>query len=161
MQKIDPNEFIVSVDEILPGLFLGNQATSQSLDFMRKHKIALVVNATKHIPSPFLGAIHYLRVPVNDPGIHNGNNEDVEIMRASLPVVLSAIRAFRLRGRHVLVHCHAGAQRSAIIVAAYLLHRGYVQTPEEAISQVIKKREIAFFGGDSVNFRQALPSGTA
>jgi predicted protein tyrosine phosphatase len=154
--EIDPNNIIVSADEILPGLWLGNEAASQSASFMKKHKIGLIVNATKHIPSKFLGKIHYIRVPVNDPGIHSGDNEDVDIMRISLPLVLAYIYKFRRAGKNVLVHCHAGAQRSAIIVAAYLLFRKHAKNINDAINQVIKHRGIAFFGGSSVNFRRAL-----
>jgi hypothetical protein len=160
---MDFNTFMVSADEILPGLWLGNEATSQSPDFMHQNKIKLVVNASKDIPSKFLdrdlnhGKIYYIRVPVDDPGIggvkFGQKNKDVSVMRKSLPLVLQVILKARQKGWNVLVHCHAGAQRSAIIVASYLLTRGYAMTPDDAITQVIRKRSIAFFGGSSVNFK--------
>jgi len=157
---MDFNTFMVSVDEIVPGVWLGNEAASQSEEFIRKQGIRLVVNASKNIPSKFIGKIHYIRVPVDDPGIggvrFGVKNRDVHIMRKSLRTVLNIIHRARRRGWPVLIHCHAGAQRSAIIAAAYLLDSGEVSTPDEAIKMVVQKRRIAFFGGYSVNFRDVL-----
>jgi rhodanese-related sulfurtransferase len=156
---VDFNTFIVSVDEIIPGLWLGNEAVSQSEEFVRSHNIGMIVNATKNVHSKFLGKVHYIRVPVDDPGILGRvqqDNEDVKIMKEVLPYVLTRIALFRKHGKPVLIHCHAGAQRSAIIAAAYLLHRGYAKSSDEAIHKIIQKRSIAFFGGDSVNFAKAL-----
>jgi protein-tyrosine phosphatase len=158
----DPNTYLVSVDEILPGLWLGNEAVSQDAAFMKSKRIALVVNATNEVSSKFLGSIHYIRVPVNDPGIlgyashTDGLHPDVRIMRDSLPLVLMCIRKFRKAGHSVLIHCHAGAQRSAIIAAAYLIYSGRCSTPEQAYKKIVGKRSVAFFGGTSVNFRKAL-----
>lgn len=156
---MDYNKYILSVDEILPGLWLGNEATSQSEKFMKENKISLIVNASKNIPSKFLGDIHYIRVPVDDPGVlgkTEKDNDDVRIMKKTLPVVLRLIYEFRKNKKHVLIHCHAGAQRSAIIMAAYLLYRQYAKHSDDAIKKVIQKRGIAFFGGDSVNFRKVF-----
>lgn len=159
---MDPNSYLVSVDEIIPGLWLGNEAASQDADFMRRANIRLVVNATNEVPSKFLGSIHYLRVPVNDPGIfgYMGHTDtlhpDVHIMRECLPRVLACIRKFRSKGYPVLIHCHAGAQRSAIIAAAYLIHTGRCRSPAQAYKKIVNRRSVAFFGGASVNFRKAL-----
>jgi protein tyrosine/serine phosphatase len=149
---MDINHYIVSADEILPGLWLGNEATSQNEEFMKKHNIAVIVNASRDIPSKFLGNIYYIRVPVDDPGYVRGDDKNVKIMRKSLPLVLEIIKRALLRGINVLVHCHAGAQRSAIIVAMFLLKNGHARSSDHAVELVVQKRPIAFFGGDSVNF---------
>jgi hypothetical protein len=157
---MDYNTFIESVDEIIPGLWLGNEAISQSEAFMKKNNIKLIVNATKNIPSKFLGKIHYVRVPVDDPGILSARvesmDEDVKMMKESLSLILYVISRFHKKKCNILIHCHAGAQRSAIIVAAYLLYSGTVDNPQKAINQIIEKRGIAFFGGRSINFRNVL-----
>lgn len=157
---MDINTHIISADEILPGLWLGNEATSQSAQFMRDKNIRVIVNASQNIPSKFIGQIYYIRVPVDDPGIYGiregERNIDVKIMKKSLPLVLGYIDRARKWNMNILVHCHAGAQRSATIVAMYLWKCGHAHTANDAIQQVIKKRSIAFFGGDSVNFRQVF-----
>jgi protein-tyrosine phosphatase len=153
----DFNYSLISADEILPGLWLGNRAVSQSEEFMRQNNISVIVNATKDIPSKFLGRRFYMRIPVDDPGAlspaHMPHNDDIKYMKAVMPLVVDFILRARSQGKNVLVHCHAGAQRSAIIVAAYLLHRGHARSVPEAIRHVIQKRSIAFFSGQSVNFR--------
>lgn len=149
---MDPNTYQVSVHEILPGIFLGNQATSQSERFMVENKIDLVINCTKHLPSKFLGKIRYLRVPVNDPGLSEVHNEDTLVMQRCLPLVGGVIHAFRKKGKKILIHCHAGMQRSAIVAAYYLYASGEKPTWDKAIAEIIRIRPIAFQGGKSINF---------
>jgi len=157
---MDYNHFVESADEILPGIWLGNEAVSQSRNFMKKNRIKLIVNATKNIPSKFLGKIHYIRVPVDDPGTLSARaehiDENITIMRESLPIILMAIHKFHSKGHPILIHCHAGAQRSAIITAAYLLYIQAEKTTQDSIEKIISKRGVAFFGGRSVNFRSVL-----
>ena len=157
-RQVDHNYHVISVDEILPGLWLGNEAASQSEQFMIKNNIKLIVNATKDIKSKFLNKIHYIRVPVGDPGkVYSvSQNEDVYVMNECLPLVLNKILAARQRGWNILIHCHAGAQRSAIIAAAYLLFRHHATDPRDATEQIVQKRNIAFFGGKSINFYDVL-----
>jgi len=102
--------------EIVPGLWVGSQGDSRSLDFMRRHDIRLVVNCSRNIPSRFRKGqgIKYLRVAVDDAPY-----EQNEMLRA-LPAVVPAIDEMLRAGRGVLVHCHAGMQRSAAVAAAYL-----------------------------------------
>jgi hypothetical protein len=164
----DHNQVITSCTEILPGLWLGNQAGSQDEIFLKKNNIKVIVNATKHIPSKIQG-IKYWRVPINDPGyIPSINHDDVQVMIKMLPMTLEFMRNHREKGYNILVHCHAGAQRSATIVAAYLMkYCRYVLSDEAiarqnrtkmklAVEKIINMRDVAFHRGTSVNFREAL-----
>jgi protein tyrosine phosphatase domain-containing protein 1 len=47
---------------------------------------------------------------------------------------------FVQRKLRVLVHCHAGMGRTAIICASYLVYSGKAQTGEEAIEIVQRER---------------------
>jgi protein-tyrosine phosphatase len=58
--------------------------------------------------------------------------------------VLNIIHESRLQGKTVLVHCHAGMQRSCAVVALYLIQY-YKLTPERAIKTIQSKRAIAFY----------------
>jgi len=164
----DHNKDVNSAHEIMPGLWLGNQSASQDQKFLQD--IDVVVNATKHIPfAP--GDRIKIRVAVNDPGpirVIDRLTNDQEIMIRELPNVVNQIWGHRKAGRSVLIHCHAGAQRSAAIMAAYLVQYGVwtssklpkrnltIMKLNSAIDLLIKKRPVAFFGGRSVNFKPAL-----
>lgn len=172
----DPNEHITSATEILPRLWLGNQRSSQDPVLLRR--VDLIVNCTKHIKFaqiPDKKHLH-LRIPVNDPG--NSDSVDMDqvkptddqaVMLKALSPVIETIARCRKRGMGVLVHCHAGMQRSAIVVAAYLIRYGYWVAPpglserqlriakmEKVVSLMVKKRPVTFNGGLSINFRPAL-----
>ncbi len=161
---IDHNNTIVSYNKICSNIWLGNYAASQSKQII--DSMDVVINATHHIP--FLNTNKIcIRVPVNDPGPSDNMNLENTIMFEYLPKVCELIKLYRIQGKKIFVHCHAGAQRSASIVSAYLMKYGVWRiSPDEkyaeitklrsAIYYVIQKREIAFFGGQSVNFMPSL-----
>ena len=121
---IDPNKQITSADEIIPGLWLGNQAASGDIKFLEKNNITVIINASKHIPNSFDGyGIKYYNIRVNDPQTpYPKNDEDIRIMKRVLPNISNLIDYHLKKVDHILVHCHAGIQRSATIVAYYLIH---------------------------------------
>lgn len=173
MRKIDWNQRVVSAHEIMPGLWIGNQAAALDPEFLTK--IDVVINASKHIPFGSDSTIN-IRVPVNDPGpvrIVDHLWKDQDIMLEHLDDVVEKIWKHRKSGKRVLIHCHAGAQRSAAIMTAYFIkHGAWSKVPksfgslspidlrmlkfETSARILVKKRPVAFFGGRSVNFRPAL-----
>jgi len=134
-------------DLILPGLWLGNKISSMDDNFLRNNNIQCVFNCTKDLPFHSSVKRRY-RVPVDD------NLEAEEIRNLEL---WSYEIVYKLTKEHkqgpVLVHCYAGMQRSAAVVAMYLIStRGY--TPSEAISFLRSKRSIAFY--PVANFNKAI-----
>jgi dual specificity phosphatase 12 len=89
------------------------------------------------------------RLPVND----DRQPESIRIMQRYLPKILDDIDSKRIAGINVLVHCRAGQQRSAAVIAAYLMKTTHM-TPDEAVSYVKSRKPDAFFTG--VNFYEAL-----
>lgn len=157
----DPNKTIVSANLIIPGIWLGNEAASQNSKFLRNAGINVIVNCTKHIPCKF-GDITYYRLPINDPG----NKADIKqtdnaLMFKSLPELVKIIHDHQKSGQNILVHCHAGMQRSASVVAAYLA-KYHSKDPEalakvqKSIFYIIHRRPIAFNFGKHCNFNSAL-----
>lgn len=140
-------------DMIIPGLFLGSQDAAEDYNFLKKHNISVVINASNHIPCFHRSKkITYIRVPVDD----SLKNYDINKMTAYLPYIIETLRFFHhTMKRNVLVHCAAGVQRSAIIVASYLV-KYYNKTPMGAIKFIIKRRPIAFHNGQSLNFIDSL-----
>lgn len=168
----DENATTISADQVLPGLWIGNQAASQSQKWLKSKNILTVFNATKHLP--FAGGRVEIRIPVNDPGPFNDiEQSDVATMYRALPCAVDMLHDSLAKGA-VLVHCHAGMQRSAALVTAYLakyyFHKldgvnggGNKITPQMANSLykrskdfLISKRSKVFYNGWYVNFEKAI-----
>lgn len=140
----------MNAHEIIPGIFLGNKEAAHDLQFLRRNNIRLVVNCTKDIPfQSSISTIENYRVPVDDKLAH----EDSEKLLFLMPMILQKILSAHYNRSNVLVHCFAGIQRSATVVACLLMfmHR---MTSEEAIVYIRSIRPIAFT--PSANFRYTL-----
>lgn len=140
-------------DEIIPNLWLGSEDAALSTSFVTEKKIKGVINCTPSVPNKFkVHGVHYTRVSLDD----SLKIKDINKMTLYLPYIVQQLRNIHHKKKHkVLVHCHAGMQRSAIVVAAYLVQY-YNKTPSEAIKYIISKRPIAFLNGDSINFEDSL-----
>lgn len=103
-------------DEIIPRLWIGNWYVAQNADWLKARDIDTVFNCTKQVP--FHPSIpNQYRVPVDD------NLQPVEIknMEAWAPEIAYKIYREYMAGRRILVHCHAGMQRSATAAAFFLM----------------------------------------
>ena len=140
--------FANNADEILPGLWLGNSQGSQDEVFLRTHNIESVFNCTKTLP--FHPSIqNRFRVPIDD------NLEEAEIRNLELwsyEAIYKLIREVK-KGKGVLVHCAAGMQRSAAVMAMYLITTQGM-TWDQAKRYIKQRRAIAFF--PMANFEKAI-----
>jgi predicted protein tyrosine phosphatase len=140
-------------NNITTHLYLG------SIDSLKdSSKFSLIVNCTKTIEFPDRTNVNqtFLRIPVNDDPAEGTN-----LLRfITVTQVLEKIHYCRVTFRQVLVHCHAGMQRSCAIVACYLM-KYYRMNVEEAIALIKKHRPIAFYGkptfmNDMIKFHKLL-----
>lgn len=151
----------VSVNEIIPNLWLGNMEASQNEKFMKKNNIQLIVNATDILPCEFKN-IKYVRISINDPGPTNDKDQiDNVILLRQLPDIVNLIHDHLIKGRPVFVHCRAGIQRSASVVLCYLMTYIYRQYDKNenlkySLRHLIKNRPVAFYGGKNVSFKPAI-----
>lgn len=133
--------------EIIPGLYLGNYHAA-SLESIEENKFYVIVNSTPNIPFASKKTIN-IRIPVEDDMSLYSNMMMVKYIQRYLPVIHRYLKS----GKKVLIHCRAGVQRSATIVAAYLM-RYHKMTIRQAISFIRDKRMIAFRPGP--NFLHTL-----
>jgi protein-tyrosine phosphatase len=130
---------------------LGDVHSSRDVNFHKYYKIDTVFNCSKDlsfISGEGLRQRHY-RLPVHD------NLQEKEIIamgNMSFQAVTNLDKELK-KGRRVLVHCYAGAQRSATLVTMYLIFK-YNMKPEEAIYKVKRIRPQAF--PRSINFKRAI-----
>lgn len=124
--------------EIRRGLWIGSEGDSKNPDFMSKHDIHFVVNCSKTIP--FLNGydLEQYRVPVDDDPTNN------DVILSHFPVVVRAIDSVLQKGKGVLVHCRAGMQRSASVVAAYLMYK-YHLSAQNAMDAIKSRKNETFW----------------
>jgi hypothetical protein len=138
--------------EIIPRIWLGNRYAATDISFITNNNINVIVNATKDIPfADTPSSVSKYRVPVDD----NLEESEISNMAKWSPEIIYSILSQYRRGATILVHCAAGVQRSAAIVAMLLIVIKNMTT-DEAISHIKSRRRIAFFPG--VNFKRAIVS---
>lgn len=160
-----------SVDEIIPGIWLGNYKAAIDRDFLKKNKINFILNCTPNMPlynqiyTPSeLDNIETYRIPVNDSLLER----DFILMEKYFKIVIPLlVKKYTLEKRRILIHCHAGKQRSAIVVAALLkvlLDHDYIrvdQIPKNTSASqqlnniykfLLSKRSQVFTYGLRINF---------
>lgn len=163
-QKVD-NRSESSANEIIPNLWLGNFAASQSPEFFDTAGIKAVINATNHIPNkwgPRSGRnVEYFKVPINDPGpTDSEDQEDNVILAKYMPDAVEFIRKHLDAGHPVLVHCHAGRIRSASIVLCYLVQyifSGNIRNRvHQALALMLSTRPCVFHYGEYSSFTPTI-----
>lgn len=139
---------VPDANEIIPGIWLGNRNAALNAKWLKEKGITVVFNATKDIP--FTPTIEkQYRIPVDD----NLQPEEIRNMTLWCHEAVYKVMKEHNAGKPTLVHCMAGMQRSAAIVAMLLIaKRGY--TAEQAITFIQGIRPIAFRPG--VNFRDSI-----
>jgi protein-tyrosine phosphatase len=125
---------------IIPRLYLSNFYDAKTVP-----NGWYVINCSKDLP---MVSTYGMRLAIND----DLSQEAMRTMHASLPMILRRIENIRNSGGDVLVHCYAGQQRSAAVVAAYLMSKG--MSKAEAIRYIKSRKSDAFLTG--VNFDPVL-----
>lgn len=133
---------------IIPRLWLGNKGASMDPEFLKKNNITVVFNCTKDLPF-HSSVIKRYRVPVDD----NLEPNEINNMRVWAPeIVYKLLREYRA-GHTILVHCFAGMQRSAAVVAMTLIVLTK-KSPDEIMAKIRELRPIAFF--PAANFEKSI-----
>jgi len=124
---------------IVPRLWLGDKEASMDAEFLKREGITSVFNCTKDLPfSPTIK--RQFRVPVDD----NLAAEELANMRRWAPEIVAKVLNEHNHGHTVLVHCFAGKQRSAAVVAMTLVAKTR-QTADAAMAYIRQRRPVAFF----------------
>ena len=137
---------ILYMVEILPGLWIGGLVDATNTDWLKQHEIECMISLT-HQSVPQVEKNYLFKV--------KDNLDPVEIARMGklLDKGVQIIHQHRMRDENVLVHCYAGRQRSATLIAAYLIRYGRM-TLESAVKAIQSKKGDTFMPKN--NFYPAL-----
>ena len=123
-------------NEILDGIWIGNHRSSMDGDFLQKERINVVFNCTRDHPFFNYTSIRY-RLDVHDRA------SDLLRMRKKIDWASYMLNRHMQKGDRILIHCHAGLQRSATLLA-YTLIRYKQMTMKDAVSLIRSRRPMAF-----------------
>lgn len=175
----DNVNLIIPKNEKSGELWLGNYKSALDPVFLKKNNISVVINCSADLPYIYditdpahhgLDKLETFRIPVYDSLL----DHDIYIMEQYYHTVLPFILKKLLKERkNILIHCHAGAQRSASVVAAvlFVLLDNHIMEFEDlkhkpdksklmrkVIAYILEKRPRAFSYGFRVNFKKSLES---
>lgn len=135
-------------DEIIPGVWIGNKHASEDGDWLSEKRIVAVFNCTKNLPfHPLIR--HQFRIPVDD----NLQPREIKNMELWAPeIAYKILREYRA-GHPILIHCHAGMQRSTAACSFFLVVLTR-KSMADVKAMIKRRRPIAFH--PSANFEPAM-----
>lgn len=106
---------LVTMQEIIPGLFLGPSNVAKNFNYLQSHNIGAIVNCTREqdVPNYFGKSFKYYRIPIQD--------EVDSPLEKHIAPFLATMARFQKKKLNTLIHCDCGISRSASLVIAYLM----------------------------------------
>lgn len=165
-----------SVNQIIPRLWLGNYKSALDSEFVSQNSINFIINCTPNIPfitetnkiNCDCARIETFRIPVYDSLLE----KDIILMEQYFKIIIPLLlRKYTIEKKNILIHCHAGKQRSAIVVAGLLkvlLDYNYINIKEipkqsskkkqfnDIFNYMLLKRPKVFSYGLRVNFAKTF-----
>ena len=109
------HKYEYDVNEVVPGLWLGNLKAVSSEGLLKMHNIKTVFSVMdKHYLVPKYNGINYYVLPIDDNETCGRKIDDV------IDACVTNIHRL-LKNTNVLVHCKNGHHRSAVIIGCYLM----------------------------------------
>ena len=135
-------------NEILANIWLSDSITALDQSFLKQHNIKIVLNCTKNKPFTSLDITKY-RLEVNDALQAIDQQDMLNGLDKMTKMMIIAYKTLT----PMLIYCHAGVQRSATVIAAFMIRTTGIHYTN-AIKFIQTKREITFRPG--INFLAAL-----
>ena len=126
-------------NKIMNNLYIGNYQSPTDKEFLKKANIKLIINCTKTYNYPVDENIQMIRLNITD---FNSPENNI-IIASNIDKILDIIHIYLNSNEGVLVHCHMGQQRSAMIISCYLMKYKKMKL-EETIEKIKLKRKYAF-----------------
>lgn len=134
--------------EICPGLFCGNASASLAPE---NEIFDCIINVATEVP---ISKCLRKDVSIHKFEIIDDQNDDMQFkMLHIFPETCRIINQCLLKKQNILIHCLEAKQRSATVIAAFLLQK---MAMPNAMSLLSEKHPPAFDFGEFVHFSKAL-----
>jgi protein-tyrosine phosphatase len=130
-------------NKIHKGLFLGDIIAGNDLAYLVENDISLVINLSDIVYTSTQEEIskhniRFINISVRD------HPDDAELLLSHIPKLVDIIHKHISNNKNVLVNCYAGRQRSAAVVACYLITHIFDTSVSESIDLIQSNRPCAF-----------------
>ena len=137
----------VGIDDsnrITKNIHVGNYKSS-SIDYITKTQFDVIVNCSPDVPFQSINTLNH-RVPVYDDLTFHSNL----MLAKHITKILPIIHDYNMANKKILIHCRAGMQRSAAVLAAYLIKYNNMSV-KDSITTIRLYRPAAFLCGSNFN----------
>jgi hypothetical protein len=132
------------MDWITDQIAIGNYLDAQDVELLRREGIAAILSLDGCLDGKVAAELGVQKIAVFR--LQDGPGNDLDLFRKAVDTVTR----FATTSPPLLVQCHAGRSRSAVVVAGHLIRTRGLQ-PEEALRFVASKRQLAVTPGmDSI-----------
>ncbi len=128
------------MDWITAKVAIGNYIDARDSGLLKRESIRSLISLDGTVGSTDAAAFGLAEVTCHR--LVDGDGNDPRIFASAL----ANLQRMAESCAPVLVQCHAGRSRSAVLVAAYLMHDQNL-TPKQALAMVAAKREISVASG--------------
>lgn len=125
--------------KIINNLYIGNHESPIDTNFLNQNNIKLIINCTKSYSYTVPNDIMHIRLCVTD---FNSPENNI-ILANSIDKILEIMNLYIECNEGVLVHCHMGQQRSAMIGACYLMKYNKMNL-NNSINEIKYRRKFSF-----------------
>lgn len=123
-------------------LFIGDMISSTNKSYLEKNKINLIINCTKDLP--FIKDKKYLKYRLKVSDFSLNIDKENEMLIKNINKYLYIIDVGLRNNKNILIHCRNGIQRSATLIACYLI-KYHSYNKKTAIQYIKEKRKKSFF----------------
>jgi len=126
-------------NKITDNLYIGNYESPIDTLFLKQNNIKLIINCTKSYSYDVPKEIQMIRLCITD---FNSPENNI-ILANNIDKIIEIIHLYITCNEGVLVHCHMGQQRSAMIGACYLMKYNKMNL-NDSINEIKRRRKFSF-----------------
>jgi protein-tyrosine phosphatase len=150
-------DYVWNIDKanlIVENLYLGDVIASNDIEFLVEEKISFVINLSNMVFPDEQEALKNLNIKIKNVRVRD-HPDDEQLLLSHIPELVEDIQHYLDNNKKVLVNCYAGRQRSAAVVACYLMTANKGKTDVDSCIKFIQlKRPVAFT--PKANFYNAI-----